>query len=162
TVLGLGPQRAAPGGGDNVESVAYDRGSAQTQGYFDLRYSRGKSFQAVISGSLAYAAYVTEIRPGSDATGRDTDFSIFRPTLRGAYIVLYSDRVDIRIGQQRIVWGNSDAFAPNDVLNARDSRDRMQLDPEMIHLPTLAVRGDFDLGVATLGVVAQPFFVPDR
>jgi hypothetical protein len=159
---GLFPARAAPNAGQNVENVGYDRGFGETHGYFDLRYSRGKSFQAVLSGSLAYSAYLTEFRPGSDTAARAADFSFFEPTLREAYLAFFSDRIDVRIGQQRIVWGNSDGITPNDVLNARDLRERLQLDTEMIHQPTLAARADFDLGVASLGIVAQPFFVPDR
>lgn len=130
--------------------------------YLDVRYSRGKYFQAVISGSIAYTASVIEGRAGETADSRVVATTLFEPLLREAYLGFYSERVDVRLGQQRIVWGNSDGQAPNDVLNARDTRNRMQLDSEMVNIPTLAARADFDLGIAVLGIVAQPFFIPDK
>jgi hypothetical protein len=145
-----------------AERVGYDRGSIMQHGYVDFRYSRGKSFQAVLSGSLAYGAYLNESRPGPVQPENNVEFGRIEPVLREAYIGVYSGRFDLRLGQQRIVWGNSDGIAPNDILNARDLRNRMQLDTEMIHLPTLAARADIDLGLAVLGLVAQPFFVPDQ
>jgi hypothetical protein len=144
------------------ERVGYERGSSASQAYLDVRYTRGKSFQAVLSGSLAYTAALMEGRAGERLDQREVRSVLMEPTLREAYLGFYTEHVDVRVGQQRVVWGNSDAFSPNDVLNARDTRNRMQLDPEMIHLPTLAARADFDLGIAVVGLVAQPFFVPDR
>jgi hypothetical protein len=48
-------------------------------------------------------------------------------------------------------------------LNARDLRERgLVFDPELVHLPTPAARLDWEIGSLTLGLVAQPFFVPDR
>ncbi|MBX3204982.1 MAG: hypothetical protein KF764_07925 [Labilithrix sp.] len=146
----------------NEQQVGYERASSVNQAYLDVRYTRGKSFQAVLSGSLAYTASLMEGRAGERFDSREVRTVLLEPLLREAYLGFYSERVDVRLGQQRIVWGNSDAAAPNDVLNARDTRNRMQLDPEMVHIPTLAARADFDLGIAVLGVVAQPFFIPDR
>ncbi|MFO0738980.1 MAG: DUF1302 family protein [Labilithrix sp.] len=157
--LGSGSQPAeAPA----TDHVAYERGQSVSQMYLDVRYTRGKFFQAVISGSIAYTAAMIEGRAGETVDSRSVNTTLFEPTLREAYLGFYSDRVDVRLGQQRIVWGNSDGAAPNDVLNARDTRNRMQLDSEMVNIPTLAARADFDLGIAVLGLVAQPFFQPDK
>lgn len=165
--VGLPREGAAPRMIDRTpvpteERVGYERATSVNQAYLDVRYSRGKTFQAVLSGSLAYTAALLEGRAGERIDAREVRSVLVEPMLREAYLGFYGERVDVRLGQQRVVWGNSDAFAPNDVLNARDTRNRMQLDPEMIHIPTLAARTDFDLGVAVLGIVAQPFFVPDR
>lgn len=159
--FGLG-EGSAPGNAPASDHVAYERAQSVNQMYLDVRYTRGKHFQAVISGSLAYTAAVIEGRAGETLDSRVVATTLFEPTLREAYLGLYSDRVDLRLGQQRIVWGNSEGAAPNDVLNARDTRNRMQLDSEMVNIPTLAARADFDLGIAVLGVVAQPFFIPDK
>lgn len=153
---GGGADRATP----EVERVAHERGSLTHHGYVDVRYSRGDHLQAVLSGSLAYGGRLVEGGPTGES--REAVPSRVDPVLREAYVGIYSGRLDLRLGQQRIAWGSSESVAPNDVLNARDLRDRMQLDPEMVHLPTLAARADLDLGVAVLGLVAQPFFVPDR
>jgi hypothetical protein len=160
--VGVDPDGAAPTNAAPQERVGYERATSVNQAYIDVRYTRGRTFQAVLSGSLAYTAAMVEGAAGQSADSRDFHSVLVEPLLREAYLGFYSSRVDVRLGQQRIVWGNSDAVTPNDVLNARDTRNRMQLDPEMYHIPTLAARADFDLGIAVLGVVAQPFFVPDR
>jgi hypothetical protein len=159
---GSAPRLTAGARTPNEQQVGYERATSVNQAYLDVRYTRGKSFQAVLSGSIAYSAALMEGRAGERFDSREVRSILLEPLLREAFLGFYSDRIDVRLGQQRIVWGNSDAAAPNDVLNARDTRNRMQLDPEMIHIPTLAARADFDLGVAVLGVVAQPFFIPDR
>jgi hypothetical protein len=159
---GLSSQGAFPQNGSPQERVGYERATTVNQAYLDVRYTRGRTFQAVLSGSLAYSGSVVEGAAGGPADSHDYQSVLVEPLLREAYLGFYSSRVDVRLGQQRVVWGNSDSVAPNDVLNARDTRNRMQLDPEMIAIPTLAARADFDLGVAVLGIVAQPFFVPDR
>lgn len=166
-VLGLASDGSAPRLSGNAETpteerVGYERGLSVNQAYLDVRYTRAKSFQAVLSGSLAYTAGLVEGVPGQDFSQREAKSILVEPVLREAYVGFYSERVDVRLGQQRIVWGNSDAVTPNDILNARDTRNRLQLDPEMYNIPTLAARADFDLGIAVLGLVAQPFFVPDR
>lgn len=159
--LGLG-SGSEPSEAPATDHVAYERGQSVNQMYLDVRYTRGKYFQAVISGSIAYTAAMLEGRAGETIDSRSVNTTLFEPMLREAYLGFYSDRVDLRLGQQRIVWGNSEGAAPNDVLNARDTRNRMQLDSEMVNIPTLAARADFDLGIAVLGLVAQPFFVPDK
>lgn len=166
--VGLPGEGAAPRRINGVrvpteERVGYERATSVNQAYLDVRYTRNKSFQAVLSGSLAYTASLVEGRAGEERLDkREVQSMLVEPMLREAYLGFYSERIDVRLGQQRVVWGNSDAFAPNDVLNARDTRNRMQLDSEMVHIPTLAARADLDLGIAVLGIVAQPFFVPDR
>ncbi|MBX3189317.1 MAG: hypothetical protein KF819_20000 [Labilithrix sp.] len=159
---GMAAREIAPAGAPSEERVGYDRGALTTHTYLDVKYSRGKTFQAVLSGSLAYGGYLAESRPGYLGAERKLESGRVEPVLREAYVGIYGEHVDLRLGQQRIVWGAGGGLAPNDVLNARDVRNRMQLDQEMIDLPTPAVRADFDLGVGILGVVVQPFFVPDR
>ncbi|MBX3228225.1 MAG: hypothetical protein KIT84_26630 [Labilithrix sp.] len=159
---GLPSEGPAPVNAPLSDHVGYERATSVSQMYLDVRYNRGKSFQAVISGSLAYTASLVEGRAGEPLDSRTVSTVLLEPVLREAYLGFYSERVDVRLGQQRIVWGNADGVAPNDVLNARDTRNRMQLDAEMVAIPTLAARADFDIGVAVLGLVAQPFFFPDR
>lgn len=147
---------------DRDVNVAYERASSVNQAYMDVRYTRGDSFQAVMSGSIAYTGSLIQGRAGESPVSKEFDTVLFEPMLREAYLGFYSNHVDLRLGQQRIAWGSSDGFSPNDVVNARDTRNRMQLDAEMVHIPTLAARADFDLGIAELGLVVQPFFVPNR
>lgn len=143
-------------------NVGYERASSVNQAYLDMRYTKDKSFQAVVSGSLAYTLSLMQGRAGERPTEKEFDSILVEPMLREAYLGFYGKHVDLRLGQQRIVWGNSDGIAPNDVVNARDTRNRLQLDSEMLHIPTIAARADFDLGIAVLGLVFQPFFTPNR
>jgi hypothetical protein len=82
--------------------------------------------------------------------------------VREAFVRVSGDALDLTIGQQRIAWGNSDAFRPNDVVNARDLRDRAVRESEIEHVPTFSVRGDVALSDVTLTLIAAPFFTPDR
>lgn len=159
---GLSPARVTPDRAVVDDRVGYDRAAATQQAFLDLRYTRGKAIQVVVSGSLAYSAYLAENAAGAGGEGLRFDSGRPEAVLREAYLGIYGERLDLRIGQQRIVWGNSDGIRPNDVLNARDLRTRLQLDTELLDLPTLAARADLDLGLATLGLVVQPFFTPDR
>lgn len=160
-IAGLGGSGGRPTNAPEEERVGYDRGTVVTQAYADLDYVRGRSFEARVSGSLAYDVRLSEGRPGDDASPR-VESARFEPVLREAYLGFYGETVDLRVGQQRVAWGNSVAFAPNDVVDARDLRSPLVLDPELTRLPTPAVRADVDLGGLVLGLVAQPFFVPDR
>jgi hypothetical protein len=67
------------------------------------------------------------------------------------------------LGQQRIAWGGSEFFQPNDVINARDLRDPFLNDTELLRIPLLLARVDVDiLKRARLQLIFAPFFVPDR
>jgi hypothetical protein len=87
---------------------------------------------------------------------------VVEPQLYEAYVGLYSSRFDVRVGQQRLAWGNADYLSPNDVMNARDLRDPFLAETELLHIPTLMVRADWDLGFASLQGVVEPAFTPDR
>jgi hypothetical protein len=162
---GLGGIETRPHAPENApleERVPYERAAMMQQVYAEVRYARGDSLRAVLSGSLAYSLRLTEGSALESGPARAIKSGQLEPVLREAYVGFFSSRADLRIGQQRVVWGNSDAITPNDILNARDMRTRTLMDPELVHLPTLAARANVELGRLTLGVVAQPFFVPDR
>lgn len=161
-VGGIEGDPLAPASAPLEERVPYERGALMQQVYAEVSYARGDSLRAVLSGSLAYSLRVTEGSALSPGPAREVKSGKLEPVLREAYVGYFWPHADIRIGQQRIVWGNSDAITPNDVLNARDLRTRTLLDTEMVALPTLAARGNVELGRLTLGLVAQPFFVPDK
>lgn len=161
--IGLAPSGPAPKDAVPPERVAYDRFFDEQHLYLDLRYVYGRVFQAVASASLSFEAYRVENRPGTPAPQPDRfEYRLPEAVPRETYVGLFFGRLDLRLGQQRIAWGVSDAFTPNDVLNARDRRNPFMFDPEMINLPTPAVRADLDLGLAVASLVVQPFLIPDR
>ena len=145
--------------------VSYDQLAIKSQLFVRARYSRARWFEANASGAISYS--FLETAPAH----ADTTFNGFNgqsvrgvvePLLYEAFVGLYSSRVDVRIGQQRLAWGNAEFLSPNDVMNARDLRDPFLAEPELLHIPTLMLRADWDLDFATLQGVIEPAFLPDR
>ena len=142
--------------------VPFDSAVGEQQLFLRLRYARGKSFEAVASGLLGYTLGAhTAYDPGA-ATLITSARGFYEASLREAYVGFFTAIADFRIGQQRIAWGNSDAFTPNEVINPRDLRDPILAETEVFRLPVLAARADIAMGFADLQLVAAPFFVPDR
>jgi len=129
------------------------------------RYSRGNWFEADVSGQLAYALFeqgpAHESTPFNGFNGQSARGAL-EGQLRELFVGFFSSRLDVRIGQQRIAWGKGDFVSPNDVMNARDTRDPFVGETELLHLPTFAIRADLDLGIGTLEGVFSPVFTPDR
>ncbi len=161
---GAGPFSVAPEqpGSAPQERVPYDRAFIEQHLYLDVRYSHGDWFRAVASASLSISAFDQVNRPSAGASTTSFDFQKPDAIVREAYVAFSLGRLDLRLGQQRIVWGNSDGYAPNDVLNGRDARNPFLLDSEMLELPAPAARADIDLGLGVLGLVFEPFLPSDR
>jgi hypothetical protein len=144
------------------ERVPYDRAFGEQHLYLDLRYSHAGWFRAVVSGSISLAGFEQVNQPSGGQPSSAFDFQRLDAVAREVYVAFTVGRLDLRIGQQRIVWGNSDANTPNDVLNGRDVRNPFLFDNEMLELPTPAVRADLNLGLGVLGLVFEPFVLSDR
>ena len=56
--------------------------------------------------------------------------------------------LDVRVGRQILVWGNSETFRVTDVLNPLDNRDPGLVDIEDLRLPVCMVRTDYHRPVA--------------
>jgi len=146
-------------------SVPYDQLVARSQLFMRARYSRARWFEANVSGAVSYS--LLETAPAhADSTFNGFNGGSVRgvvePQLYEAYVGLFSPHLDVRIGQQRLAWGNADFLSPNDVMNARDLRDPFLSEKELRHIPTLMLRADWDLGFATLQGVVEPAYTPDR
>jgi hypothetical protein len=146
-------------------ALPYDRAVARSQLFMQARYSRGNWFEADVSGQLAYAVFeqgpAHESTPFNGFNGQSARGAL-EGQLRELFVGFFSSRLDVRIGQQRIAWGKGDFVSPNDVMNARDTRDPFVGETELLHLPTFAIRADLDLGIGTLEGVFSPVFTPDR
>ena len=151
-----------PPGFPPAERVPYDRAFIEQHLYLDMRYAHSTWFSAVASASVSLAAFDQVNQPSAGAATTSFDLSRLDAIVREAYVSFTAGRFDLRIGQQRIAWGNSDAYTPNDVLNGRDVRNPFLFDPEMLVLPSPAARADFDLSAATLSVVFEPFVPSDK
>lgn len=86
----------------------------------------------------------------------------FEPTLGDAFIDLYTPKVDLRVGLQRITLGANAGLAPADALNPRDLRDDPLLEaPEAQVLPVFAIRAQGEVGRVSWLAAYAPFFTPD-
>jgi hypothetical protein len=97
------------------------------------------------------------------ATQRDFDRAkgFFEPMLGDAFLDLYTSKVDIRIGQQRIPLGANAALAPADALNPRDLRESGgELEDAL--LPVFAIRAQGEVGKLSWLAAYVPFFQPHR
>lgn len=145
--------------------LPYDQLTARSQLFMRARYSHQRWFEAHISGVLSYAFF--EQSPSETGTqfngfnGRSTR-GVVEPELRELFVGFFAGRFDIRIGQQRLAWGNTDFLSPNDVMNARDLRDPFASEAELRRLPTPMLRVDWDLGFGTLEGVVSPAYTADR
>lgn len=81
--------------------------------------------------------------------------------LREAYLDLHLGRVDLRAGQQIIVWGRADAFAPTDNLTPRDMRIRSPNEDDA-RISNLAMRATVNLSALRWEFTWIPFFAPSH
>lgn len=97
------------------------------------------------------------------ATQREFDRAkgFFEPMLGDAFIDLYTAKVDVRVGNQRIPLGANAALAPADALNPRDLRESAgELEDTL--LPVFAVRAQGEIGKLSWLAAYVPFFQPHR
>jgi hypothetical protein len=98
-------------------------------------------------------------------TQRDFDRTkgFFEATLGDAFLDLYTSKVDLRIGNQRIALGANAGLAPADALNPRDLRESfLSADPDDTLLPVFAIRARGEIGRVSVTAVYAPFFTPAK
>lgn len=99
------------------------------------------------------------------ATQREFDRAkgFFEPLLGDAYVDVYSPKVDLRVGNQRLALGANAALAPADALNPRDLRESFVAgELEDTLLPVPAVRAQGTLGAVSWFAAYVPFFQQHR
>jgi hypothetical protein len=80
----------------------------------------------------------------------------FRGRLREGYVGIGNERIDLRIGQQIIPWGNADVVSPSDLLTVRDLTF-FSADPEANRLGVLSARASWTpVGPLNLVLVWTP------
>ncbi len=79
-------------------------------------------------------------------------------TLSQAYMDIYFDNFDLRIGKQQIIWGKADGVFITDVISPRDLSEFILPDFEEIRIGTNAVKFDYYLGNSTFEAVWIPTF----
>lgn len=80
--------------------------------------------------------------------------------LREAYIDLYFDKIDIRLGKQQIIWGKADGVFITDVISPKDLREFLLPEFEEIRMGITALKLDYYMGNNSFELVWTPEFVP--
>ncbi len=81
--------------------------------------------------------------------------------LREAYIDLFFNKVDVRIGKQQIIWGKSDGIFITDVVSPKDLREFILPDFNEIRIGVTGIKTDYYKGNATFEFIWLPVFTPN-
>jgi hypothetical protein len=80
--------------------------------------------------------------------------------LREAYVDIYFDEVDLRVGKQAVVWGKAEGAFITDIVSPQDMRSFILADFTEIRKGVPAVKADWYTGPYTIEGVWIPQFVP--
>lgn len=120
---------------------------AEPKVFFSIKYPVNDKLLVFVSASGKYDYY----------TGGDTRYD-HEIALHEAYLDIFFDRLDIRIGNQIISWGRTDVINPTDLINPLDLTNMLTGETAERKVPTLAVKLDYYQGNTTVELVAVPFF----
>lgn len=120
---------------------------AQPKVFFSLKYPVNDALALLVSAYGRYDYY----------TGGDTRYD-HEIALHEAYIDVFFDTLDLRVGNQIISWGKTDVINPTDVLNPLDLTTMLTGDVAERKVPTFAVKLDYYHGNTTAELVVVPFF----
>jgi len=82
--------------------------------------------------------------------------------IRQAYLDIYFDTFDLRIGKQQIIWGKADGVFITDVVSPKNLREFLLPDFDEIRMGITAVKADYYIGDNTFEFVYVPVFTPTR
>ncbi len=83
--------------------------------------------------------------------------------LREAYIDLYFNRLDLRVGKQQIVWGKADGVFITDVVSPKDLREFLLPDFEEIRIGITSIKLNYNFSSGSaFELVLAPEFEPTR
>jgi len=135
------------------DSLRFERAGARLQLQFDGRLGTSAAYFAALD--FNYDAAQAEHSPFAD---RNSGLTIYPVE---AYVDLYTNLADFRLGQQFIFWGKADWVNPTDNINPWDYVN-ISSEIEDYRIPVLAANGKFYLDPFTVQVVGIPFFEPDK
>jgi len=81
-------------------------------------------------------------------------------SLREAYLDIYSSFVDFRIGKQQVVWGKTDGYFINDIVNPLDLSYFLLQDFDDIRMATTMINTKLHFGNHSLEALMIPEFKP--
>ena len=83
-----------------------------------------------------------------------------RVKLKSAYIDLFSKYLDLRVGKQQVVWGKTDGYFINDIVNPLDMSYFLLQDFDDIRMATNMLKARFHTGNQALELLFIPEFRP--
>jgi len=82
--------------------------------------------------------------------------------LREAYLDMYFNNLDIRVGKQQIIWGKAEGVFITDVVSPKDLREFLLPDFDEIRIGVTSVKLNYYNGNHTLEAVWVPIFTPTQ
>lgn len=82
--------------------------------------------------------------------------------LREAYLDMYFNNFDLRIGKQQIIWGKAEGVFITDVVSPKDLREFLLPDFDEIRVGITAIKLNYYFGASTLEAVWTPVFTPTQ
>jgi len=95
-----------------------------------------------------------------DITNDIADSTTTLPNLREVYIDIYSNWLDLRIGKQQVVWGKTDGYFINDIVNPLDLSYFLLQDFDDIRMATTMLNAKLHYSNHSLEVLVIPEFKP--
>ncbi|MCD4813047.1 hypothetical protein K8S19_05090 [bacterium] len=78
--------------------------------------------------------------------------------LREAYVDIFFDSIDLRLGKQQIIWGKADGVFITDIVSPKDLSEFLLRDFDEIRMGITALKADYYLGDNTIEFVWNPMF----
>ncbi len=82
--------------------------------------------------------------------------------LREAYLDLYFDNFDLRVGKQQIVWGKADGVFITDIVSPKDLFQFLLPEFDEIRIGVEGAKFDYYIGDNTFEIVWLPVFTPTK
>ena len=82
--------------------------------------------------------------------------------LREAYLDLYFDNFDLRVGRQQIIYGKAEGVFITDVVSPKDMREFLLPDFDEIRMGITAAKLNYYRGSSTFELVWAPVFTPTK
>ena len=144
----------------NAPKPHNDFSSLKTSLFLDYEYKFENNFKFKTNAKAYYDA-IYSLKDRDDYTKDEIDELESEIELFDAYIEgSLSDKLDIKIGRQVVVWGRSDTIRVTDVLNPIDNRRPAMVDIEDLRLPVTMAKLDYFLGdfrVTPIAILEQRF-----
>jgi hypothetical protein len=125
---------------------------------YEYKFKNGFKFK---SNAKAYYDAIYDIRGSEKYSSYELDELRSEVELYDAYIEgTLTDKLDMRLGRQVVVWGRSDTIRVTDVLNPIDNRRPGMVDIEDLRLPVTMAKLDYfmaDWRITPIVVLEQRF-----